>query len=213
MPIVTFTEPQNTVIPAGTYFVQLVGCKELANKKDGTIFLSWEFEVLEGEHAGEHFSIPTSTVFSPKSKSYALLSATGKLPNLSVNTSIDTDDFIGSQLYVTVFVKDNQNGGQNNDAEMTGFMSVERAHQLAQSIVKPRATNTAQPAAQPSRPVNQPAARPTVVPPPIPKKTAAAVSQAQSQPSQAPAKAQPTTQSSATKIQPQAQTLFLDEEL
>jgi hypothetical protein len=105
-------------IQAGTYHLLAKECKIRTAKKDGSEFLAWTFEVLDDELlSGKTFDWTSSMEFGKGSKAYALLRACG-MAEVTEESDIDTDSFLGSTFYAKVTVeKSKSDGSERNRIE------------------------------------------------------------------------------------------------
>lgn len=154
-------------VPKGTYYVRVKDCKYVpAGPKVKDPFYSWGLEILDEGFTGEVLTFAGSPTFSPNTKTYKFLVATGRIEEGLQEAALNTDDYIGAELYVEVDVVPNTNGNAGNKNKIIDTKSIAAVEALAAKLTSrtaPRAA--AAPATAPAtRPAAAPAARPAAAP-------------------------------------------------
>lgn len=164
-------------VPAGTYLVSVKSVelvKQDLSKNIKNDFYSWKLEIIDDEvEQGKIITFGGSVNFSPNTKTFKFLVATGLLDPSFEEGVPNTDDFIGAQLYVTVKVDPNTNGKTGMKNTVTATQSIAEVEALAAKVSQRQPVNRGvtqptgvrQPQQQQQQRITTPAPRTTGVQP------------------------------------------------
>lgn len=123
-----------TVLPAGSYFVEICEVKQEQGQKAD--YLSVKTRVLEGEYAGAPLSFNLSLAATAEWKLNQFCDALGYPKS---QKEIDTDEWIGRQLYLDVVVTEREwQGRKLTGNEVTAFRA--KGQPVAQKASDPKQT-------------------------------------------------------------------------
>lgn len=133
MPVITKTayEP----VPAGTYLLRINDCELQTNSQDRSkTYLRWKFEILNDcPDQGREIGILTPSEIRVGSSVEKILLACG-CPPLEIGQGTNTDDYIGSEFFANVAIKQPKGGKGNVRNEIVEAWSEEEAKKRADAI-------------------------------------------------------------------------------